>query len=60
MEKMFGSMMKEFIRNMSTEDKQNMMSRCEKMAAMCPCVNAKEMTEEEKKKRMEELFSCCK
>lgn len=60
MEKMFGSMMKERFSGMSEEDKSKMVSRFEKMAEMCPCMKGKEMTEEEKKKRMEEMFSCCK
>jgi len=60
MEKMFGSMMKEFFSNMSKEDKQNMMSRFEKMAEMCPCMKGKETTEDDKKKMMEKMFSCCK
>ena len=45
---------------MSKEDKQNMMSRFEKMAEMCPCMNGTETTEEDKKKMMEKMFSCCK
>ena len=60
MEKMFGSMMKEFFSNLSKEDKQNMMSRFEKMAEMCPCIKGQEMTEEDKKNMMEKMFSCCK
>ena len=60
MEKMFGSMMKECFSGMSEEDKNKMASRFEKMAEMCPCMNAKEPTEEDKKKMMEKMFSCCK
>ena len=60
MEKKFGSMMKVFLSNMSKEDKQNMMSRFEKMAEMCPCIKGQEMTEEDKKNMMEKMFSFCK
>ena len=59
MEKMLGSMLKEFFSNMSKEDKQKMMSRFEKMAEMCPCMNG-ETTEEDRRKMMEKMFSCCK
>jgi len=37
-----------------------MMSRFEKMAAMCPCMKGKGTTEDDKKKMMEKMFSCCK
>jgi hypothetical protein len=60
MEKMFGSMMKEYFNGMSEEDKKKMMSRFEKMAAMCPCMKGKGTTEDDKKKMMEKMFSCCK
>jgi hypothetical protein len=57
MEKMFGAMMKEFCTGMSEQDKQNMASRFEKMAAMCPCMGGK--TEEDKKAMLERMKSCC-
>jgi len=60
MEKMFGSMMKEYFNGMSEEDKKTMMSRFEKMAAMCPCMKGQDTTEEDKKKMMEKMFSCCR
>ncbi len=59
MEKMFGSMMQEFFGCMSEKDKENMKSRFEKMAAMCPCMNMGAATEEEKSKMMERMKSCC-
>ncbi len=59
MEKMFGSKMQEFFANMSKGDKQNMMSHFEKMAEMCPCMGGKALSEEDKKKMMEKMKSCC-
>ena len=44
---------------MSKEDQQNMMSRFEKMATMCPCMSGKEIPEEDRKKMMEKMMSCC-
>jgi hypothetical protein len=59
MGKMFGQKMKEYFNGLSEEDKKKMMSRFEKMAAMCPCMNMKDMTEDEKKAMMERMKSCC-
>ena len=59
MEKMFGSMMQEFFKNISDKDGQDMKSRFEKMAAMCPCMNMGAMTEEDKGKMIEGMKSCC-
>ncbi len=59
MEKMFDSMMKECFSGASEEDKKEMMSRFEKMAAMCPCMKGMDMTEEEKKIMMGKMTSCC-
>ena len=43
MGKMFGKMMEKFMSGMSEEEKMKMMtgmmSCCEKMAAICPCMN---------------------
>ncbi len=50
MEKMFGSMMQEFFKNISDKDGQDMKSCFDKMAAMCPCMNMSAMTEEDKGK----------
>jgi hypothetical protein len=59
MEKMFGSMMQGFFDGMSEEDQQKMKACCEKMAAMCPCGNMKDLPEEDKKAMMEKMRSCC-
>jgi len=52
MERMFSSMMQGFLTGMSEENK-------EKMAAMCPCGNMKDMPEVDKKAMMEKMRSCC-
>ena len=52
MENFFGSMMQGLGNSMSEEDKQ-------KMAAMCPCCNMKDMPEEDKKAMMEKMQSFC-
>jgi len=59
MEKMFGPMMHGFFSSMSEEDKQKMKACFEKMAAICPCSNMKEMSEEDKKAMMEKMKSFC-
>ena len=59
MEKMFGPMMQGFGNSLSEEDKQKMKACCEKMAAMCPCCNMKDMSEEDKKAMMEKMQSFC-
>ncbi len=59
MGKMIDSMMKECFSGMSEEDKKEMMSRFEKMAAMCPCMKGMDIAEEDKKKMMEKMTSCC-
>jgi len=59
MEKMFGSMMQGLFSGMSEEDKQEMKACCEKMTAMCPCGNMKDMPEEDKKAMMEKMRSFC-
>ena len=59
MDKILGSKMQEFFTNLSKEDQQNMMSRFEKMATMCPCMSGKEIPEEDRKKMMEKMMSCC-
>ncbi len=59
MEKMFSSMMERFAKGMSEEDKKKMMACGEQMAAVCPCMPGKEMTEEEKKARAERMMACC-
>ena len=59
MKKMFSSMMAEFMKGMSEDDKERMMSCGEKMADMCSCINMKDMSEEEKKAMMEKMMSFC-
>ncbi len=49
MEEMFSSMMAGFMKGMSENDKKRMMACGEKMAAMCSCINRKDISEEEKK-----------
>ena len=59
MEKMFGPMMQGFFSNMSEEDKDKMKACFDKMTAMCPCGNMKDMSEEDKKAMMEKMKSFC-
>ena len=59
MERMFNSMMAGFMKDMSENDKKKMMACGEKVAAMCSCVNWKDMSEEQKKAMMEKMMSFC-
>ncbi len=59
MEKMFGAMMEGFFSNMVEEDKNKMKDCFEKMTAICPCSNMKDMSEEDKKAMMEKMKSFC-
>ncbi len=59
MEKGFASIMSEFMKGISEDDKKKMMSFGEKMASMCPCLKMKEMSEDEKKAMMEKMMSFC-
>jgi hypothetical protein len=59
MEKTFSSIMSEFMKGISENDKKKMMACREKMASMCPCLKMKEMSEEEKKTMMEKMMSFC-
>ena len=59
MEKTFSSIMSEFMKGFSENDKKRMMACGEKMASMCPCLKMKEMSEEEKKAAMEKMMSFC-
>jgi hypothetical protein len=59
MKKMFSSMLEGFAKGMSEDDKKRMMACGERMAGMCPCVNGKDMSEEEKKAMMEKIMSFC-
>jgi succinyl-CoA synthetase alpha subunit len=59
MEKMFSSIMAGFMKGMSEDDRKKMLACGEKMAAMCSCVNGKDMSKEEKKAMMEKMMSLC-
>ncbi|MGA2332253.1 MAG: hypothetical protein ABSG75_10870 [Syntrophales bacterium] len=59
MEKMFGPMMQGFINSMSKEDNNQMKACFEKMTAMCPSCNMKDMPEGNKKTMMEKMNACC-
>jgi hypothetical protein len=59
MEKGFASIMSEFMKGISENDKKKMTACGEKMASMCPCLKVKEMSEEEKKAMMEKMMSSC-
>jgi hypothetical protein len=59
MEKRFSSIMSEFMKGISRDDKKKMTACLEKMASMCPCLKMNEMSEEEKKAMMEKMMSFC-
>ena len=59
MEKMFSSIMAGFMIGMSEDERKKMLACGEKMAAMCSCINWKDMSEEEKKAMMEKMKSFC-
>jgi hypothetical protein len=59
MEKMFSSIMAGFMKGMSEDDRKKMLACGEKMAAICSCVNWKDMSVEEKKAMMEKMMSFC-
>lgn len=59
MEKGFASILSEFMKGISENDKKRMMACGEKMASMCSCLKMKEMSEEEKKAMMEKMMSFC-
>ena len=59
MERMFSSMMAGFMKGMSEDDKKRMMACGEKMAAMCSCINRKDISEEDKKAMIEKMMSFC-
>ena len=59
MEEMFSSMIAGFMKGMSEDDKKKIMACGEKMAAMCPCVNWKDMSEEEKRAMTEKMMAFC-
>ena len=59
MENNFESKMMGFMKGLSEEDGKRMKACFEKMNAMCPCSNMKEMSEEDKKAMMEKMQSLC-
>ena len=59
MERMFSSKMAGFMKGMSEDDKKRMTACGEKMAAMCSCINRKDISEEEKKAMIEKMTSFC-
>ncbi|HXX32872.1 MAG TPA: hypothetical protein VEM15_00225 [Thermodesulfobacteriota bacterium] len=59
MEKTFSTIMSEFMKGLSENDKKTMMACGEKMASMCPCLKMKEMSDEEKRAMMERVMSFC-
>ena len=52
-------MMQGFFSNMAEGDKNKMNACFEKMAAICPCSNMKDLSEEDKKAMMENMQSFC-
>jgi hypothetical protein len=59
MEKRFSSIMSDFMKGISEDDKKKMTACREKMASMCSCLKMNEMSEEEKKAMMEKMMSFC-
>ncbi len=55
MEKVFGQMMQELFGSLSEEDRQKMKAGCEKMAAMCPCMDMKNAPDASMKAMMENM-----
>lgn len=59
MEKMFDRMMQDFCSGMFQGDSHNMKECLEKMAAMCPCGNKKDLEGYDRKAMMEKMTSFC-
>lgn len=59
MEKMFSTIMAGFMKGGTAEDLNKMMGCGQKMAAGCPCLNMKDLSEEEKKALLQKMMSCC-
>lgn len=59
MKNMFGQMMHGFFDSLSDKDKQKMKSCCEKMAAMCPCMNMEDLHRDAEETMMESMKSFC-
>ena len=59
MEAMFTKMMEGCMKGMSEEDQKKMMACGAKMAAMCPCMGTKEMSDEDRKDMREKMMAFC-
>ena len=59
MEAMFTKMIEGCMKGMSEEDKKKLMACGEKMAAMCPCMGTKEMSDEDRKDMREKMMAFC-
>ena len=59
MEKVFGQMMRELFGSLSEADRQKMKAGCEKMAAMCSCMDMKNAPDAPMKAMMESVKSLC-
>ena len=59
MEKMFSTIMAGFMKGGTTENLEKIMAGCQEMANLCPCLNMKDLSEDEKKARLEKMMSFC-
>ena len=59
MEAMFTKMMEGCMKGMSEEDQKKMMACGAKMAAMCPCMGTKEMSDEDRKDMRDKMMAFC-
>ena len=59
MEAMFTTMMEGCLKGMSEEDQKRMMACGAKMAAMCPCMGTKELSDEGRKDMRDKMMAFC-
>jgi hypothetical protein len=59
MEAMFTKMMEGCLKGMSAEDQEKMMACGAKMAAMCPCMGTKELSDEDRRNMMDKMMAFC-
>jgi len=59
MEAIFSKMMDGCLKGMSEEDKKKMMACGEKLAALWPCLDMKNLTEEDRKAMREKMMAFC-
>lgn len=59
MEKAFDHMMNGFFGNVSDANKQKVKICYDKMVALCPCMNMKDVPEDIRKSIKERMKSCC-